>query len=341
MSRNLKRVPLDFDWPLDKVWGGYKNPYSQLSAECPDCENGYDRAGGRSDASAALFHDQWYGKGAFDPAAYGAEPISPTDPQILDLARRNIERAPDYYMTTAELIERTKFKQAAMDGFPGDDRPLIPFPAFDSEAVVTRETKRLYMQCFRWHWCYHLVQDDVDALIAADRLWDFTRTPRDAGQALVVAVRMAFHDTNSWLPEPNGHHPTAAEVNAWTRGPGLGHDSFNASICIRARCAREGVPYECARCHGSGRVWPTPEIQKRCDEWTETEPPTGDGYQLWEDCSEGSPVSPVFATLEDLCAWAADNATTFADYKATAEEWREMLDGGVVCAQDERGNIFL
>lgn len=54
-------------------------------------------------------------------------------------------------------------------------------------------------------------------------------------------------------------------------------------------------------------------------------PPTGDGFQLWETTSEGSPTSPVFATLDELCAWCETNATTFASETATAEKWREML----------------
>lgn len=55
------------------------------------------------------------------------------------------------------------------------------------------------------------------------------------------------------------------------------------------------------------------------------DPPTGDGFQLWETTSEGSPQSPVFATLEELCAWCEDNATTFASFKATKEQWFKML----------------
>jgi hypothetical protein len=333
VSKQLKRVPLNFSWPLKQVWGGYLNTYEELSAECPYCKHGYDRVGGRANANAALFYDQWYGNAPFDPVIYGAVPILSDDPAIWDLARRNIDRAPDFYMTADEQRERRKFREAVMGGFPGDDRPLIPFPAFGREAAIAREAQRLYAECFRGHWCHHLIQADVDALIAENRLWDFTRRPRDAGQALVVAIRVAFHDENSWLPESNGHHPTAAEINTWSRGGGFGHDAINAGVCVRARCAREGVPLECVRCHGSGAIWPSPKVEKQHEDWEPTEPPIGDGYQLWEDCSEGSPVSPVFASLDELCAWAAEHATTFADFRATTEEWREMLDGGIVHAR--------
>jgi hypothetical protein len=341
MSRELKRVPKDFSWPLNKTWGGFLNPYYEQSAECPDCDNGYDRAGGRLDANAALFHAQWYGNAPFDPIKYGAEPITPDNPIIWALARRNLGAAsPDFYKSSDEKRASAKFRQAAMEGFPGDDRPLIPFPSFDRETAIAREAKRLYEWCFQGHWNHHLIQADVDALVEHGRLWDFTRYPRDAGQAFVVAVRKAYHDTNSWLPEGNGHHPTAAEVNEWSL-QGMGHDGINQAVCSRARCKREGVPYECARCSGSGHIWPTPQIKQKYDDWVEEDPPTGDGYQLWENCSEGSPVSPVFASLDDLCAWAAGGATTFGSFTATKEEWKKMLEEDFVHAQDARGNVFL
>lgn len=67
-------------------------------------------------------------------------------------------------------------------------------------------------------------------------------------------------------------------------------------------------------------------------------PPIGDGYQLWETTSEGSPVSPVFETLDELCEWCESNATTFADFKTTKEEWRKMLSEDCVCHKE--GNII-
>lgn len=67
-------------------------------------------------------------------------------------------------------------------------------------------------------------------------------------------------------------------------------------------------------------------------------PPTGDGYQLWETTSEGSPISPVFVTLNELCEWCEHNATTFGPFKATAEEWKSMLSDGVVSHRE--GNLI-
>jgi len=57
--------------------------------------------------------------------------------------------------------------------------------------------------------------------------------------------------------------------------------------------------------------------------------------QLYETTSEGTPCSPVFKAdeFDELCAWAADNCTTFASFKATKEEWKKMLSDGLVYAQ--------
>ena len=55
------------------------------------------------------------------------------------------------------------------------------------------------------------------------------------------------------------------------------------------------------------------------------EPPEGEGYQLWETTTEGSPLSPVFPSLDVLCAWAADNATLFGDFKVSKDVWNKIL----------------
>lgn len=45
------------------------------------------------------------------------------------------------------------------------------------------------------------------------------------------------------------------------------------------------------------------------------------GWQLYETTSEGTPVSPVFATLEELAGWCETGATVFADERWTAAQW--------------------
>lgn len=57
---------------------------------------------------------------------------------------------------------------------------------------------------------------------------------------------------------------------------------------------------------------------------------SGDGYQLWETCTEGSPISPVFATMEELAGWCAVNATIYADDKVPGEIWLQMFRNGTL-----------
>jgi hypothetical protein len=57
---------------------------------------------------------------------------------------------------------------------------------------------------------------------------------------------------------------------------------------VRARCEREGVAHLCPECKGDGHIWSSKEAETMCDNWKKSEPPLGDGYQLWETTSEGS-----------------------------------------------------
>jgi len=56
----------------------------------------------------------------------------------------------------------------------------------------------------------------------------------------------------------------------------------------------------CPVCKGRGIH---PDHQAAWDAWRPTEPPSGPGWQVWERVSEGSPVSPVFGTAEELIEW--------------------------------------
>jgi hypothetical protein len=298
MGRELKRVPMDFAWPLNETWGGYLNPWRVNSIKCPSCDgSGYSPEEKR-------FKDQWYGYVPFDAAEYGATPLTVDHPGIVAFARRNAERSPEVYGS--------------------------------SQGAIAAEARRLF-DLWRGMWMHNLIQSDVDALLEAGRLMDFTHVPRTEEQREICRAKVAAGG-NSWLPEPNGYRPTAEEVNAWSI-LGMGHDSINSWVCIEARCKREGVPKSCPSCAGEGDMWTTPEAKAASEAWKRIEPPTGEGFQLWETTSEGSPISPVFASLYDLCEWAADNATTFGKEKATAVHWREMLDAGFVC-HAEGNNVF-
>jgi hypothetical protein len=52
-------------------------------------------------------------------------------------------------------------------------------------------------------------------------------------------------------------------------------------------------------------------------------------YMMYEDTSEGTPISPAFASPEELARWLADNgASAFANMTATYEQWLPVCRGG-------------
>jgi hypothetical protein len=117
----------------------------------------------------------------------------------------------------------------------------------------------------------------------------------------------------------------------------LVHDGINRCILVETRAKRLGVYGHCEYCDGQGDIFQSEAIEKLNNEWEPFDPPKGEGFQLWETCSEGSPVSPVFETLDDLCEWCQNNATTFGEFKTTKEKWKTMLEEDNVC--HVQGNV--
>jgi hypothetical protein len=53
------------------------------------------------------------------------------------------------------------------------------------------------------------------------------------------------------------------------------------------------------------------------------------GYCMYEEVSEGTPLSPVFETPEELARWLADhNASAMGGRTATYEQWLRVCRGG-------------
>jgi hypothetical protein len=122
---------------------------------------------------------------------------------------------------------------------------------------------------------------------------------------------------------------TADQVNAEQRRGGLdGHDAINRHILIEYRCKRLGITLGCGTCEGHGSIEKYPGQRAEAEAWEWSEPPTGEGWQMWETTSEGSPSSPVFATAEELASWLAETgASMFGSTTATRAEWLRIITG--------------
>lgn len=187
MGREVRRVPLDFSWPLKKTWEGFLNPHYR---KCPaDCDGGYSPA--YRDLQQAITDLMWH---------------KHDDPLVRKVT-----------------------------GYLAGRAPRAPF----------------------WH-------DSVDMWRACKKLGELAGLPEN-----------------------------------WDT---------------------------CATCHGDGI---DPAIKEAYEAWAPTPPPTGDGWQMWETTSEGSPISPVFATPEELARWLAKTgASTFGDQTTTYDRWLAMIREG-------------
>lgn len=160
-------------------------------------------------------------------------------------------------------------------------------------------------------WCNAITQDEVQALVDGGRLWELTRT---------------WSADGGWEERDPPVIPTAAEVNEWNSGPGFGHDATNRWVCIHQRAKRLGILYgKCHICWGSGCRCYIPQVTDLHDEWEAYEPPEGDGYQVWETVSEGSPISPSMGSPELLAEWMGGHATGLD--ALPAEQWLEFIQG--------------
>jgi hypothetical protein len=151
-------------------------------------------------------------------------------------------------------------------------------------------------------WSDKITQDEVQALVDANRLHDFTHK----------WVGMAGEGWVKKIPEVI---PTADEVNAWQRGRGVGHDAINRCILIEARLKRLGLPKTCPTCDGNGYVYTAPDAHVSLTLWW-LHPRKG--------CSRGIEItrigqSDLPAIFVFLGAAAARNASRFSKIPVVSE----------------------
>lgn len=109
------------------------------------------------------------------------------------------------------------------------------------------------------------------------------------------------------IPELVAHVPYLAKAD-----PAGGEDGICAlcNVYSKGECSEE-ADY-CIYSEQNQAIW-------------HQEPPEGEGYQLWETTTEGSPLSPVFPSLNELCAWAANHATLYGHKKVSKDMWHKIL----------------
>lgn len=234
----IRRVPRDFDWPLDKTWEGYLQPDRLRGTPCPDC------AGGQTYAA-------WW---------------------LQRLCQR-------LAMLATDVADQQR------------GRPMHPWLTQDPyPAHVETGDSRTPWQVAR-------PSEDIIALVeglgAEPGLLGYSGSDHKMFAAIVKAAGLtAFTDDAS--------------------------ENFEHSWGI------------CRTCDGRGTTETYPGQRAEADAWEATEPPTGDGWQAWEDVSEGSPISPVFATREGLVEWFTTPASAWGARRQplTRRQAEALVDAG-------------
>lgn len=146
--------------------------------------------------------------------------------------------------------------EALMSRFGGKAHHLHGFGNYPSAETLAKYGPAFTEFCehmlVRGHWSDDLTQDEVQALVDAGRLMDFTHT---------------FTAGQGWKKNDPATVPTADAVNAWARGRGLGHDSINQWVAVKRRCERLGVPHQCPTCEGHGYVFTAPDAHVSLTLW--------------------------------------------------------------------------
>jgi len=294
MGRQLNRVPLDFHWTLHQPWEGYLNDQRYPARDCQHCDGGCS-------PKAKVFQDQWYGYVDFDPEEYGVKPHS-DDPEHREVIERKIlwsiecskhddknsKKENNYYIMQgrAALPRIVKENPYEFKEIKYSFEELL-------ESAVDVELKRM-LEIWNNQWSHNLNQDDIDVLVK-------------------------IGDINL---KDDGNPPTPEEVNL-NYLSGLGPSSYRL---LEGRCEREGVDVFCKYCNGESVIWESEEAKEEYENWEPKSLPEGEGYQLWETVSEGSPVTPVFKTSEELAQYLVDNDTSVTK-GTTFEQWMAFIEG--------------
>lgn len=160
-----------------------------------------------------------------------------------------------------------------------------------------------------------------------------------------AATTGAVHPWLTGIPVCYGEYAPSPDIIDWikTIAPDWEHQTLGGGQSKIARAllqmgGRDLDDWECPTCKGHGIH---PDDIAASEAWEPTEHPTGEGFQMWETTSEGSPKTPVFASLKELAEYCAANCTTFADFTASAEGWEQMLGDGFVSTVIAPGVIAL
>lgn len=233
MGRELKRVALNFAWPLNKVWKGFINPHWKPcpAEETNECHNGYTNAGMWLEAITRLI------------AMVGSEAA---DARYAEQFKKRGRTYPHPYLSEWSQAPRTQIPRAAME-------KIRESPEFSDRMKAT----------------YAYLEEHPAQLLPLDEeMRDFVS-------------KLSGEEFEGGMNDIGSTKPYSLKKRLLKLAGFKEKDNWGT----------------CKACGGNAM---DPTAKADFEAWEKEEPPEGEGWQLWETVSEGSPVSMVYATKEDF-----------------------------------------
>lgn len=200
---------------------------------------------------------------------------------------------------------------------------------------MSREVKRV-ADGFDWPmhevWCGFLMPERLQSLPCP--AGEACENGSTAARAWVEAIARLLLQLDSDLQAQEQHRPIHPYLNdigyygnarpsadiaefgtglAGREAGWIGHDSIDAWRATAKLIKAAGLKKKwgrCPTCKGRAYVDAYEGQEADAEAWVPIDPPVGEWWQVWETVSEGSPVSPAFATPEELAAYVVDNEST-------------------------------
>jgi hypothetical protein len=279
INKSVRRVPLDFDWPIGHLWEGFVNPHNKHFVVCEHC------GGLAVSKEARTLEHIWYGR---------RPPVHDRKAGIMDFGtiecefgfvfhftRRVHDKDGLFYLTMQQRSYNALRSAMKLPSGHHDSKP-INWETFRKSAS---QDLALFSKIHSG-WMYLLDQDDVDALHAGG------------------ALRRLTHDwyKGEWIEKEPKVIPTVEQVNLYMHDEAC-DDVFTVWMAIEAFCRRHHLAFTCPHCQGRGGSFPDEATRVAAKSWKSYAPPAGPGYQFWDPSEEGAPLSPVFETPQELISW--------------------------------------
>lgn len=146
----------------------------------------------------------------------------------------------DGYHPDAKWVSDSFYRHSSP--FSHDSDIFCPFPTSLFFEQYKNPALRDFCEEMAIHQCWNdrITQEEVELLVAEDRLRDFTH-------------EYVMGDFVEKIPP---YMPTAEEINKIQQTGGINtHDCINRLILVEHRCDKFGIPRQCYQCKGNGHVY--------------------------------------------------------------------------------------